>query len=62
MDYRTTLYWEPNINITDSESADVSFFTGDLSGEYLIKVEGITMDGRPVSTIESFNVSEKISN
>ncbi|GMN10115.1 Plug domain-containing protein [Croceitalea sp. MTPC9] len=59
MDYRTTLHWEPNITITDAESANFSFFTGDLPGKYLIKVEGITMDGRPVSTIKSFSVQER---
>ncbi|WP_394974360.1 hypothetical protein [uncultured Croceitalea sp.] len=56
-DYRTTLHWEPNITITDSDSASIDFFTGDLSGTYSVKVEGITMDGRPVSAIETFMVN-----
>jgi hypothetical protein len=55
-DYRTTLHWEPNTTITDSNSANISFFTGDFTGKYLVKVEGVTLDGRPVSTIETFMV------
>ena len=55
-DYRTTLHWQPNINVDTNGKSNFSFFTNDVPGEYLIKVEGITLDGRPVSTVQHFEV------
>lgn len=55
-DYRTTLHWLPNIEISDSNSSNFSFYTGDVPGTYIIKIEGITFDGQPVNTMQSFMV------
>lgn len=55
-DYRTTLHWQPNITTDANGKSNFSFFTNDVPGEYLIKVEGITLDGRPVSTAAHFDV------
>ncbi len=55
-DYRTTLFWDPQINFNDNNLSNVSFFTGDEPGTYLIQIEGITLDGRTVSTTKSFVV------
>ena len=55
-DYRTTLHWEPNIPLNSGGKATVDFFTGDIPGEYLIRVEGITEDGRPVSGMSRITV------
>ncbi|QLG45188.1 TonB-dependent receptor plug domain-containing protein [Costertonia aggregata] len=57
-DYRTTLHWEPNIAINGSDTAGFSFYTGDAPGSYLVRVEGITTDGRPLSTVHSFVVED----
>ena len=43
-DYRTTLYWNPEVILENGE-AEVSFFTCDNVSEYTIFVEGITEDG-----------------
>ncbi|MEZ4968069.1 MAG: TonB-dependent receptor plug domain-containing protein [Flavobacteriaceae bacterium] len=48
-DYRTTLYWNPEIVINENSSARLNFFTGDMPGKYTIKVEGITTNGIPVN-------------
>ncbi len=58
-DYRTTLHWEPNIEIKQKDSAEIQFYTGDTDGEYLIRVEGITYDGRPVSGYQSISVVDE---
>jgi len=58
-DYRTTLHWSPNVKIDDIEKTNVSFYTGDSSGVYTIRVEGMTDDGRPVSGFYSFTIEEK---
>ena len=47
-DIRTTLHWVPEIKLAPEKPYKLSFFTGDLKGEYLIEVEGITSTGVPV--------------
>jgi hypothetical protein len=51
-DYRSTLYWNPNIT-TDSTTgiATISFFAGDLPGRYRVTAEGVTQSGEPVRCI-----------
>jgi len=44
-DYRSTLYWEPNITTDQSGRATVSFYTSDIKGKYTVKVEGLSPDG-----------------
>ncbi|MGB3149895.1 MAG: hypothetical protein WBB27_04465, partial [Maribacter sp.] len=55
-DYRTTLHWEPNVEINTDGEAKINFFTGDNLGTYQIMLEGITDDGRPFHTMERFKV------
>jgi len=57
-DYRTTLFWEPDVKIDNSGRASVDFFTGDSPGTYIVKVEGVTQDGRPVSNIQTIEIKE----
>lgn len=59
-DYRSTLFWEPNIILKKEGDNNLEFFTGDNPGKYLIKLEGLTNDGIPVSEtiemeVDSFN-------
>ncbi len=55
-DFRTSLYWEPDINLSETEQTQLSFFTGDKVGRYTIRVEGMTNDGRPVHGIHTFTI------
>lgn len=55
-DYRTTLHWQPNIAVEDINSNSVQFYTGDASGDYVVRVEGITKDGRAVVGYCEFSV------
>lgn len=48
-DYRSTLFWQPDIQLKKDRATKLDFFTGDNPGNYLIKVEGLTDDGIPVS-------------
>ncbi len=44
-DFRTLLYWSPNI-ITDKEgNAHFSFYTGDIPGKYIVELQGISTNG-----------------
>jgi len=44
-DFRTLLYWQPNIN-SNHGKAKFEFFTSDQYGKFLIEVQGMTDDGR----------------
>lgn len=55
-DYRRTLHWDPDIKLNNEISTELDFFTGDTSGKYIVRIEGITYDGRPVSKLHNFNV------
>jgi len=44
-DYRTQLFWEPNINLTEK---DITFFTSDVTGHFEAVLEGFTDDGKPI--------------
>ena len=44
-DVRTTIYWEPVINLAPGERRKVSFYTADVYGTYSVILEGITKNG-----------------
>ncbi len=50
-DYRSTLYWNPYVT-----KREVSFFTGDNQGVYIINLEGLTKAGQPVKAYCEFEV------
>jgi hypothetical protein len=52
-DFRTQLYWNPSLS---GEESEVSFFTSDNKGFYLVEIEGISFDGKPYSHKEYFEV------
>ena len=47
-DFRSTLFWEPNIVQSSSEQINLSFFTGDQKGRFRVVIEGLTDSGRIV--------------
>ncbi len=53
-DFRTTLYWEPDVNI----NSPISFYTSDHCSEYEVIVRGYTMDGTPCYGKTSFIVTK----
>jgi len=55
-DFRSTLYWNPSVEFTKDKPVNLSFYTSDLSGEYKVKVEGITTDGKIVEGVSYFRV------
>ncbi len=55
-DFRSTLFWEPNV-VTDANGrAKVSFYTSDLAGNYTISVEGADMSGSVGSGMKKMKV------
>ncbi len=55
-DLRTTLHWEPKIRTTTNSGQDITFFSSDSKGDYLIEVEGISESGMPLHAISTFSV------
>ena len=48
-DYRSTLYWNPNVKTSSSTgTATVTFFAADLLTRYRVVVEGVTQDNKPI--------------
>ncbi len=44
-DLRTTIYWNPNVKVTEEGKASFDFYTADAPSEYTVLIEGITSDG-----------------
>jgi hypothetical protein len=47
-DFRSTIYWNPNITLDETGKAHVEFYAADIKSEYMVVVEGITTDGQPI--------------
>lgn len=48
-DYRNVLYWNPQARTDENGILILEFYTSDNDGLYKIEVEGISLDGLPVS-------------
>ncbi|WP_165869343.1 TonB-dependent receptor plug domain-containing protein [Maribacter algicola] len=55
-DYRTTLFWNPDLTFSNAGLSSVDFFTGDKTGMFQVRVEGITEDGRPMAGLYDIEV------
>jgi len=55
-DERTTLFWDPMAVPDQNGRLKVEFFTADESSTYIVRVEGITFDGKPGSSETEFEV------
>jgi hypothetical protein len=45
-DFRHLLFWSPDVNTNEKGKNELSFFTSDVPGKYVIIVQGITKDGK----------------
>jgi len=55
-DYRTTIFWKPDVVISEDGEVSFQFYTSDFSTTYSVVIEGITADGRMVRQVEKINV------
>ncbi len=60
-DFRQLLYWNPNFEINSTQSSNFEFYTSDHIGNYIIKIEGITSDGIPISSSTKIQVLNQIN-
>ena len=57
-DFRTLLYWAPEIKSENLARTPVSFYSSDLPGKYAVVVMGLTPNGEPGSKVIFFNVKK----
>ena len=57
-DFRNVLYWSPNVNTGEQGKANLSFYTGDIPGKYLVVVQGISSNGEAGSDSIILNVKK----
>jgi hypothetical protein len=55
-DLRTTLFWEPNIELEENKVVVLNYFNADNPATVRIIVEGITSNGVPVTGITEYEV------
>ncbi|NAY90522.1 hypothetical protein GTQ34_01210 [Muricauda sp. JGD-17] len=54
-DFRRQLYWNPKIKVS-GDTFGLNIWTSDVTGEYEIRVEGFTEEGKPISGYQKFEV------
>lgn len=55
-DFRSTLYWKPDVATDGKGSSTLSFYTSDLKGQYIGVLQGLDEKGRASSATFTFNV------
>jgi len=55
-DYRTTIFWKPDIVVSDTTAADFEFYTSDIPTTYSVVFEGLTGDGKIVRQVKKIRV------
>ncbi len=55
-DFRTTIFWKPDVKTDEKGNAAVSFYSADLATRYRIVVEGVTEKGVPVRAVSYITV------
>lgn len=48
-DFRNTLYWNPSVKPDKDGKARVEFWSSDSKSDYVINIQGITAEGKPLS-------------
>lgn len=49
-DFRHLICWEPDVSIETPEETTISFYTGDLSGDFTVKVCGLSDEGQLIQS------------
>ncbi len=55
-DFRNTMYWNHRLPLSDGTVRVPEFYSSDLKGEYVISIQGISADGKPVSARKILSV------
>lgn len=58
-DFRHLLHWAPDVNSSDDGQQQLSFYTSDLKGKFIIVVQGVTPQGDAGVTTTLMEVAEE---
>jgi hypothetical protein len=50
-DFRSTIYWNPELLTSNYETTKINFYAADLVTKYQIKVQGVTTFGKPLLSV-----------
>jgi hypothetical protein len=59
-DFRKLLFWSPDIKTNAKGENEISFFSSDLSGKFVVVLQGISKDGKTGTGIMDFDVKEEL--
>jgi len=55
-DFRTLLYWKPDIKLNADQPVNLSFFSSDLKGKFTVVLQGLSKSGSCGEAITTFTV------
>lgn len=55
-DFRNTLWWSPALKTLNGEKLSFEFWSSDIPGDYIIRVNGTASDGSPVSSEKKIRI------
>ena len=59
--FKQLLYWNPDLEINGTYPASFEFYTTDNSAKFIIKIDGISEDGTPISSSTGIIVKNQIN-
>jgi hypothetical protein len=59
-DLRNLLHWQPDLTIVPGAAQELTFFTSDQGGRYLVLVQGLAADGQAGSANTVFEVKSAL--
>ncbi len=57
--FKQLLYWNPDMILNENDTKSFEFFTSDNTGDFVIRAEGISEDGTPVSVYKRIKVTNQ---
>lgn len=57
-DFRTLLYWSPDIKTDNTGKKEITFYTSDLPGRYAVVLQGISKKGKAGSKVFTIDVTK----
>lgn len=54
-DLRTTVYWNPNVNASETGEAEMNFYAADASTTYSVVIEGMTPGGQIIHSVQKIS-------
>jgi hypothetical protein len=55
-DFRSLISWQPELKFANNQKQQLSFYSSDLAGRYMVVIQGISPTGRAGSTVLNFDV------